>query len=64
MNDAARASLPKTASSGVSYASDASPNCKEDVPGLSFFENINRTVYQNQPLADHVIVGQLCVGLG
>ena len=67
MNDAAPSIIAKDGDKVVGYALVMLPEFKEDVPALvGLFENINRTVYQNQPLADlnYVIVGQLCVGLG
>jgi hypothetical protein len=51
MNDAAPSIIAKDGDRVVGYASDAS-RIQRRCSGLSFFENINRTVYQNQPLAD------------
>jgi hypothetical protein len=67
MNDAAPSVIAKDGDKVVGYALVMLPEFKEDVPALiGLFENIQRTVYKNRPLADYnyVIVGQFCVGLG
>jgi hypothetical protein len=67
MNDAAPSIIAKDGDKVVGYAIVMLPEFKEDVPALiGLFENIDRTLYQSQPLAglNYVIVGQLCVGLG